>query len=193
MDLDENERALVEGQKRALNGKAIEAEEYFTNLRKKGIPEGSIALAQILAFKGKWEEVLEYGKTFLQNPSISYNYWPFQEAMRKLIVRAVKVTGKKSQIQVMVDGSRVVAREVLGGEDWALDSFLKGLDDMLVAVGVKEDEQPATSAEKAKLSKEEKTKKYEAEVKKTSDDPILGKDLKHVAKIRYSTNMEQGV
>ncbi|KAJ7350196.1 hypothetical protein OS493_037776 [Desmophyllum pertusum] len=65
---------------------------------RKELPRPSVALAQILAFQGKWDEVLDHGKIFLQNIRIiSYNYWPFQEAMRKLITRAVKITGRQSQ------------------------------------------------------------------------------------------------
>ena len=186
MDLEENEAAIVEGQKLALNGKSKEAEDYFRNLSKKGIPEASVALAQILAFQGKWNEVLDHGKVFLQNPHISYNYWPFQEAMRKLIIRAVKITGRESQFEVMIEWSGAVAKAALSPEVWALESFQKGLDDMAIAVGLKEKEESATdeSNNEPELSKEERIKKYEQEIKKTIEDPVLGKDLKHVAKIR---------
>lgn len=186
MDLDENEAAITEGQKLALNGKPKEAEDYFRNLSKKGIPEASVALAQILAFRGKWDEVLDHGKVFLQNPHISYNYWPFQEAMRKLIIRAVKTTGREIQFEVMIEWSGAVAKAALCSEVWALESFQKGLDDMAVAVGLKEKEESLAddSVNEPELSKEEKIKKYEQEIKKTIDDPILGKDLKHVAKMR---------
>lgn len=183
---EENEAAITEGKKLALNGKSKEAEDYFRNLSKKGIPEASVALAQIFAFQGKWNEVLDHGKVFLQNPHISYNYWPFQEAMRKLITRAVKITGRESQFEVMLEWSGAVARATLSSEVWAVESFQKGLDDMAVAVGLKEKEEPAEdeSNKEPELSKEEKIKKYEQEIKKTIEDPVLGKDLKHVAKIR---------
>ena len=186
MEFEENDVAIVQGLKLALNGKPKEAEDYFRNLSKKGIAEASVALAQILAFQGKWDEVLDHGKIFLQNPHISYNYWPFQEAMRKLITRAVKITGRQSQFEVMIEWSAAVAKAALSSETWALESFQKGLDDMAVWVGLKEREEPdADETNKdPELSKEEKIKKYEQDMKKTIEDPVLGKDLKHVAKMR---------
>lgn len=186
MELDDSEAAIAEAQKLALSGKAKEAENYFRDLSKKGIPEASVALAQIVAFQGKWDEVLDYGKIFLQNPQISYCYWPFQEAMRQLIVRAVKITGRRSQFQVMLEWSGAVAKAALGSEVWALDSWQKGLDEMAVAVGLKEKKESAAEKpdKEPELTKEEKIKKYEEDIKKTVDDPVLGKDLKHVAKIR---------
>lgn len=186
MEPDENEVAIAEGQKLALNGKAKEAENYFRNLSKKGIPEASVALAQIVAFQGKWDEVLDNAKIFLQNPQISYNYWPFQEAMRKLIVRAVKITGRKSQFEVMLEWSAAVGKAALGCEVWAVESWQKGLDEMAVAVGLKEEKKSETDKDEkeTELSKEEKIKKYEKDMKRTLDDPVLGKDLKHVAKMR---------
>lgn len=177
-----HETAIAEGQKLALNGKAKEAEDYFRNLSKKGIPEASIALAQIVAFRGDWDEVLDRGKIFLQNPQISYNYWPFQEEMRKLIVRAVKITGREIQFEVMLEWSEAVGRAALGCELCAMESWQKGLDEMAVAVGLKEKASEVEEQE-TKLTKEEKIKKYEEHMKKTVDDPVLGKDPKHVAKM----------
>lgn len=185
----QSDAAIKEGQKLALNGRPKEAEDYFRNLSKKGIPEAFVALAQFFAFQGKWDEVLDHGKIFLQNPHISYNYWPFQEAMRKLITRAVKITGRENQFQVMIEWSGAVAKAALSSETWALESFQQGLDDMAIAVGLKEKEgSPVDETNKEpELSREEKIKKYEQEIKKTIDDPVLGKDLKHVAKIRCVT------
>ena len=188
MELDEHDAAIAEGQKLALNGKAKGAEDYFRKLSNSDFPEASVALAQIAAFQGKWDEVLDRGKIFLQNPQISYNYWPFQEAMRKLIVRAVKITGRQSQFEVMLEWSAAVGRAALGCEVWAVESWQKGLDEMAVAVGLKEACMYEEDKDKKQpeLTKEEKIKKYEEDMKKTVNDPVLGKDSKHVSKMRSS-------
>ena len=186
MELGEAEAAIKEGQKLALNGRGKDAEDYFRNLSKKGIPEASVALAQIVAFQGKWDEVLNDGKIFLQNPQISYNYWPFQEAMRKLIVRAVKITGRRKEFEVMLEWSGAVGKAALSCEVWALESWVKGLDEMAVDVGLIEEKTSVTETTKKKpeLTKEEKIGKYEEDMKRTLNDPVLRKDLKHVAKMR---------
>lgn len=196
-DCDEHESAITEGQKLALNGKPKEAEDYFRKLSKSGFPEASVALAQIAAFQGKWDEVLDRGKIFLQNPQISYNYWPFQEAMRKLIVRAVKISGRESQFEVMLEWSAAVGRAALGCEVWAMDSWQKGLDEMAIAVGLKEAPEEDKDEKEPELTKEEKIKKYEEDMKKTVNDPVLGKDPKHVTKMRsaiyYNSCLSTGV
>lgn len=83
----------------------------------------------------------------------------------------------------MLEWSAAVGRAALGCELWAMESWQKGLDEMAVAVGLKEKASEVEEQE-TKLTKEEKIKKYEEHMKKTVDDPVLGKDPKHVAKMR---------
>lgn len=86
----------------------------------------------------------------------------------------------------MLEWSAAVGRAALGCELWAMESWQKGLDEMAVAVGLKEKASEVEEQE-TKLTKEEKIKKYEEHMKKTVDDPVLGKDPKHVAKMRFLT------
>lgn len=78
--------------------------------------------------------------------TMSYNYWPFQEAMRKVITRAVNITGTERQFEVMIEWSGTVAKAAFFSEVWVLESFQKELDNMApvmssVAVDLKEKEE----------------------------------------------------
>lgn len=186
---DEVPPGVLEGQKLAMNGKWQQAEQQFRSLVTKGVPHGSVALAQILAFQGKWDEVIENCKIFFENPEISWNYWPFQEAMRQLLVRAAKVTGNISRVAAIIEMAKPVARAALRSEPWIMKSFHRGLEQMQVSLKLKEKLEPNPDFPEPQpagpeLSLQEKIEKYEKDMENTLNDPDLNKDKNHVTKMR---------
>ncbi len=124
-------RTLKQAQNAAREGRIDEALPVFESQLAKGKVPACVALAQISAFRGEWEKVLQYAALLLENPGEIplLNSW---EEMIALLVLAAKKIDDWPRISKKMKEIRSRFEENTTGDNWFITRCRKEYDEITV-------------------------------------------------------------